>query len=1018
MPRMRIWNPKEIAAYDNPPHFNTYQRKLFFHLPRSLEEKQSSLHNHTNQIGFCLMFGYFKAAKRFFSPARFHEQDIDFISRRLGVFSFGINISQYSRKTYQRHKKIILDHFGYQSYKAQSHGRVILSAIERQIHAQLRPKLIIDYLLEWLEKKRIESPPYNRLQTLITDAISLYKDQLLEKLKKHLKPKHKTALNLLFQQSGDPSNQPYLLTELKELIPSEKNKYIKANLEKLHRIWEIFDELKSLIKKLGLHADAIRYYGELVIHYRVSQINQKKELDQYLHLLAFVAYQVYTFEDWMMDTFLSGCKSALNLANKAVKDHLYEQRKIHRAAVKKMVDITEGKIDLLGSIQQIIWAEEEFLPAAGKIAYLQGLIPAEQDTKEKEQVEQFKDQYLRGDQQRFYQALEQGSLSLQNQVSGIVKALHFNLKTSDSHLMEAIEYFTLKDGKLDKNAPADFLSEEERTLVFPAETRFRISLYKALLFKSMSEQIKAGSLNLTYSYRYKAFDEYLILAEEWKLNKEQLLKEADLFHLKSCSGKIEQLKTKLDQAYTQSNQHILNNQNPHIRFHKTGKFHINTPAAAAPSFEDQALFPSRKIIPLSEILATVENLTDYLKAFPHLQHRHQRKRPEKSVFFAGITAYGCNLGIPTMADVAFPISEYELENSANWYFSLQNIDKANDIIVNFTQNLDLPNLYKEHQGKLDTSSDGQRITLNMPYALHGGYSPKYFRKGKGVLAYSFIDERYLLFYSTIIDPADREAIHVIDGLLHNESFHTLRHMTDSHGQTEAVFGLMNLLGFGFTPRIAKLHKQKLYSFQKRKEYEKLGYKILPDGYINTKIIEDNWDQILRLICSLKLKVCTAAQIFKRLNSYSRQHPLYQALKEFGKILKSLHILQYIDDLNLRQIIQKQLNKIERSHRFSNAVFFANGGEMIFPTRQEQRIAEACKRLIKSAIICWNYLYLSKKVSLLSKDQQRETLLNLIKAKSPMAWSHIYFHGLYDFSEEKLTDSYSLTNAQYLNLKIA
>ena len=67
--------------------------------------------------------------------------------------------------------------------------------------------------------------------------------------------------------------------------------------------------------------------------------------------------------------------------------------------------------------------------------------------------------------------------------------------------------------------------------------------------------------------------------------------------------------------------------------------------------------------------------------------------------------------------------------------------------------------------------------------------------------------------------------------------------------------------------------------------------------------------ILRFVATIKLKQTTASQLFKRLNSYSNQHPLYQALKEFGKIIKTLFILRYIDDVELRQSIEKQLNKI-------------------------------------------------------------------------------------------------------------
>ena len=124
----------------------------------------------------------------------------------------------------------------------------------------------------------------------------------------------------------------------------------------------------------------------------------------------------------------------------------------------------------------------------------------------------------------------------------------------------------------------------------------------------------------------------------------------------------------------------------------------------------------------------------------------------------------------------------------------------------------------------------------------------------------------------MIDSFEREAAYVIDGLMHNETVQSTIHSTDTHGYTEVVFALMYLLGFEFAPAIARLYKQKLYAFAKNIEYTEKGYKILPDGYIKTDLIEENWDNILRLITSIKLKECNASQIFKRLNSYSRQHP--------------------------------------------------------------------------------------------------------------------------------------------------
>ena len=89
---------------------------------------------------------------------------------------------------------------------------------------------------------------------------------------------------------------------------------------------------------------------------------------------------------------------------------------------------------------------------------------------------------------------------------------------------------------------------------------------------------------------------------------------------------------------------------------------------------------------------------------------------------------------------------------------------------------------------------------------------------------------------------------------------------------------------------------------------------------------ETWDDLLRLVTTIKLKENTASDIFRRLNSYSRQHALYQTLKAFGQIIKSIFILRYIDDLELRQAIAKQLNRIGLANRFTRAVAVGNPRE--------------------------------------------------------------------------------------------
>ena len=161
---------------------------------------------------------------------------------------------------------------------------------------------------------------------------------------------------------------------------------------------------------------------------------------------------------------------------------------------------------------------------------------------------------------------------------------------------------------------------------------------------------------------------------------------------------------------------------------------------------------------------------------------------------------------------------------------------------------------------------------------------------------------------------------------------------------------------------------------------------------------------MRLITTIKLKETTASDIFRRMNSYSKESDLYKALKAFGQIIKSLFILRYLDELELRQAIEKQLNKVELANRFTRAVAVGNPREYTQAEKEDQEIAESCNRLIKNAIICWNYLYLTQKLSRVENKESKDRLLIAITTHSVISWAHINLLGEYDFSDEKLQDS--------------
>ena len=139
-----------------------------------------------------------------------------------------------------------------------------------------------------------------------------------------------------------------------------------------------------------------------------------------------------------------------------------------------------------------------------------------------------------------------------------------------------------------------------------------------------------------------------------------------------------------------------------------------------------------------------------------------------------------------------------------------------------------------------------------------------------------------------------------------------------------------------------------------------------------------------------------------MSSYSKQNPLYKALKEFGRITKTIFILKYYDDLNLRQEIEKQLNLVELSHKFAKAIFFGNNQEFQVESKEEQEIIVNCRRLIQNAIILWNYLYLSKLLMECGDREKRQEMLKIIQNGSIITWQHANLHGEYDFTKTGLS----------------
>lgn len=1007
MPRMQILSAVEVHAFGTPPILNAAQRKAVFDLPGAFQKEAEKLRDPIHQIGFWLNAGYFRNGRRCFEPEVFHARDIAYVAARLGHDAALFSPAAYPARSRQRHCKIIEGLSGFRPMD-DGHEARLVEAIDRHVAAHDTPKAIFYAAVEKLTADKVVLPPYHRLQEAILSAISRLRIRQARLIEKRLSKELQAELDALLEETDDEGgDRRYPLTALKRHSQSVRPHEVKTRLANHDKLSQLYARLDPLVGALGWDQKSVRVYAQAVIKSDVRDLRRRSPADRHLHLIAFVAHQYYTLQDNLIATLLSSVKAAENTAAREHKDWCYAERKSQAAKLKARIAAFEAHFKTaMATLKQVFIAKD--LTDSEKLASLELLLFPVDDTPV------LSDEILRGmkedaditgdDGAQYYKFLEGKSRRLQNRAAGVLRTLSFQAETHVNPLFAALGHFQKCGGAITKTAPVMFLDPAERAAVGSGDA-FRPSLYKVLLFQRVAQAIKSGSINLSHSIKFRPLDGYMIGADRWRRERDDLLAQAGMTAFSSPTEVLKTLEAALADQFAKTNANIEAGANAHVKRMPSGHLSLKTPKQDDVDSETLSrYFPQRHFVPLTEILGTIDGATSFSESLTHL--RRQYARPvQRAVLFAGVIGMGCGIGLRKMGRISGDIKEDALEHAADWHFSHENIVAANDRIVAVMDGLDLPEVYRRRSGQTHTASDGQKFEV-MADSLEANRSYKYFGKGQGVSAYTFVDSRGFLWYSTVFSAAERESAYVIDGLMHNDVVKSDIHSTDTHGYSEAVFSVTHFLEIAYAPRIKSLKRQTLYAFRSMPQQDRKTWAVQPQKYIDEAVVRDHWEDILRLVVTIKLKQATASDIFRRLNSYSKQNTLYTALKAFGRIIKTLFILRYIDDVDLRMAIEAQLNQVELANRFTRAVAVGNPREFAYAHQEDQQVAEACNRLIKNAIICWNYLYLEMRLRS-SDPAQRKVLLLAVKTHSPMSWAHINLLGEYDFSEAKLTDSHGI-----------
>lgn len=158
--------------------------------------------------------------------------------------------------------------------------------------------------------------------------------------------------------------------------------------------------------------------------------------------------------------------------------------------------------------------------------------------------------------------------------------------------------------------------------------------------------------------------------------------------------------------------------------------------------------------------------------------------------------------------------------------------------------------------------------------------------------------------------------------------------------------------------------------------------------------------LLRVLLSLILQENTQTNLIRKLNTCNRYASLRAALFEYNKIFKSIHILNLINDMQLRKAIRTARNRTESYHQLQQSIRKVYNG--IFKGRKvvDNRVSAHAARLIANFIIAYNATMLNDIYEKLLKSGTEQKMLREFLRISPIAWAYLLFTGQYSFKNKR------------------
>jgi len=564
-------------------------------------------------------------------------------------------------------------------------------------------------------------------------------------------------------------------------------------------------------------------------------------------------------------------------------------------------------------------------------------------------------------------------------------AFTFKASGTGTALIKAIDVIrdanTRKSRDLPDGVPLPFPNRQWKRLITESG-RIDRRRYEIAIMATLRDRLRAGDVWIEGTRNYQRFDAYL-------LGRRDAAKVADVLPFDSnAASYLADRARNLDWRLRRFAKQLKTNKLEGVSLERDRLKLQQMPPVTPPEAEalDRKLDTLLPRVRITELLLEVAERTGFLNAFRDLRSGKEHDNP--STVLAAILADGTNLGLERMANASEGVSYAQLAWTHNWYLSPENYQAALAMII--SAHHELP--FARHWGAgTSSSSDGQFFRSGRSRSGAADVNAKYGAE-PGVKIYSHLSDHFASFGSRIMSATAGEAPYVLDGLVLGAGNLPLHeHYTDTGGATDDVFALCHLLGFRFAPRLRDIGDRKLGSIAAPSTYK--GIENLMGRTIKTAAIEADWDDIVRIVASIKDGTVAPSVILRKLAAYKRQNRLDFALAELGRIERTLFTLDWLEQPELRRACQAGLNKGEARHTLAAAIYTNRQGRFTDRSLENQEFRASGLNLLIAAISYWNTVYLDRAAQHLNAVGTTFDAA-LLAHLSPMGWAHISLTGDY------------------------